>query len=207
MGQAHVGRNARHRRVHVLFKNEVAHIEDRLQPGRVDRLDDAGHVLREGRQAPVVLQQQLHAPLLRPRQTALNCVDHPPKGVVHRVTFPRLHPSLGLDQVVEAALFAEAARVDADRRNPHLVRQIDAVQRVVDMLLAHVRVVVDKVLMDRQIVQVQPQRERLPLELLQVGVLLRFHLPVQNLHTVQAQRRRRVEHALDRGLLLGEMPI
>ena len=118
-------------------------------------------------------------------------VDDPAESVVHGEALPRLHPALGLDEIVEAALFAKAAGVDPDRRDPHLVGQIDAVQCVVDVLLAHVGIVVDKVLVNREVVEVEAQGEGAAFELLQVGVLLRFHLAVEDFHARSAPVRRR----------------
>ena len=130
----------------------------------------------------MVFKQQKHTPPLSVRQAALDGVRHPTEAVIHREPFPRLNPPLRLDQIVEAALFAEAARVHSDRRYAHFVGEIDAVESVVDVLLAHVCIVVYKVLVNREVVKVEAESEGMSLEPLQIRVLLRFHLTVQYLH-------------------------
>ena len=44
---------------------EIARVDRDLQPGRIDRLDDAQHALGRAAQAPVVLQAEHDAQFLR----------------------------------------------------------------------------------------------------------------------------------------------
>ena len=92
-------------------------------------------------------------------------------------------------------------------RDIHLVRQLDALLRVRDIALPHFRIGVDKVLMDRQADQVDTVLESMPLEFLQITVVLGVHLPVQDVHPFDTQPGRLVDHRLDGDFWIAKMPV
>ena len=48
VGQPDVGRNMRHGRVHIIFKKEIAHIQNGFEPGGIDLLNNGAHVGGKG---------------------------------------------------------------------------------------------------------------------------------------------------------------
>ena len=120
-------------------------------------------------------------------QTGVDGVDAPLHAVIFRVAFPRIDPAAGLDQVIKAALFAPAARVDANRTDPQVVGQVDAVDGVVDMLLPLFSGLPNKILVDAQVVDVETQVEGVALELLKVTALFTGQLLLKDLNAMQPQ--------------------
>ena len=88
-----------------------------------------------------------------------------------------------------------------------LRRQINAVQSVIDLLAALLRIRRHEILMDRELNQVQPVAKRRPLALVQVGNRFPAHLPVQNFHTVESHPPGVFNHALDGILVALEVPV
>ena len=140
-------------------------------------------------------------------QTGVDGVYAPLEAIFFGMAFPGLHPAARLDQIIKAALLAPAARVYADGANAHFVGQVNAAQRVVNVLLALCCIFPHKILVNAQVINVQPQLECLPLNALHIAVLFAFHLAMQQLHAVQTQCVRLLQHIGDGRLLWRKMPI
>jgi len=128
-------------------------------------------------------------------------------AVVQRVARQQRLLAAQLHQLVERLHRAPAAGVEPDARDAHAVRQVDALLRVLNVFVAHSGIGIDKVLVNRQADQVDAVRERVPLELLQIAVVLRVHLPVEDVHPFDTKPRRLVDHRLDGHLRVAEMPV
>ena len=85
--------------------------------------------------------------------------------------------------------------------------ELDAVLRVVDVLLPLGRVGMHEVLVDREHGQGEAVAEGRLLEAVHVGRRLVRHLPVQDLDALEAEGRRLLDHLLDRVLLRLEVPV
>lgn len=94
--------------------------------------------------------------------------------------------SLYFHQIVERGYGFPSSRVQPDRRRAQLRGQFDAMQRVIDLLAALLRIRRYEILMDGELNQVQPIAKRRPLELVQVGNRFAAHLPVQKFHAVES---------------------
>ena len=155
----------------------------------------------------MVFQEQHDAPTLGVGDAGGDGIGTPLETVVMGVALPGIDPAFGLDQLVEAAAFAPAARVDANRRATQLMGQVDAVERVVDVLLTLLRLGPYKVLMDAQVVDVEAQTKGMAFELLQIGRRIRLHLTMEDLYAVQPQFRRFIHDSFDGHPLRQKMPI
>lgn len=140
-------------------------------------------------------------------QTGVDGVDTPLHAVIFRVAFPGIDPAARLDQIVKAALFAPAAGVDPNRADAQIMGQIDAVDRVVDMLLTFFGALPDKILVDAQIVDVETQVEGVALEFLKVAALFTGQLTLKDFNPMQAQAVGRIQDSFDRGFFWEEVPV
>ena len=191
----------------VRILEEVAGIHQQPQPRRVDGVDDAQQPLRRTGEAPVVLQRKHHAALGGLGQAFLDRVDAPLESLVQRVARQQRFLAAQLHQLVERLHRAPTAGVESDARDAHAVSQVDALLRVLDVFIAHGGIGIDEILMDRQADQVDAIGERMSFKLLQIAVVLRVHLPVENVHPLDAKPGRLVDHCLDGHFRVAEMPV
>ncbi len=120
----------------------------------------------------MVFQRKHHAALGGLGQAFLDRVDAPLESVVQRVARQQRLLAAQLHQLVERLHRAPTAGVEPDARDAHAVCQVDALLRVLNVFVAHSGIGIDKVLVNRQADQVDAVRERVPLELLQIAVVL-----------------------------------
>jgi hypothetical protein len=85
----------------------------------------------------VVLQSQQHAALLGRLQALAQAVDDPRETVLVRVALDRRLDAALLHELIEVLACPPGAGVHAHGRDAELVGQLDAVDRVIDVALAH----------------------------------------------------------------------
>ena len=155
----------------------------------------------------MVFQRHHHARLLRMGEALPNGLDAPGDGVFFAVSLERRLLAFRLHQLVKRSDRAPTSGIEPDRRNAHLMRQVDAMLRMIDRLAPLGGLGIHEILMDRQHDQIESGLERPPLQSVHVAGAFLLHLPVQDFNAVEAHRRGMIDHFLDRVLRLAEMPV
>jgi len=114
----------------------------------------------------VVFQAEDNATLLRFGQALFQAADDPAEPFVIGDTGQPVFDPLVLHQLVEVFGRAPASRVHANCGNSQRVGQLNAADRMVDVLLPFRRVKLYERLMRRETAQIQAAAKRLLLELL-----------------------------------------
>lgn len=151
-------------------------------------------------------QPQNHAALFGFRQELFNAVDHPAKSVVIAVTCQPWLDAAVLHQLVKILARAPSPGVDPHRRNAEPKSALDRATRLLDILLAALRVGKDEALMRREPAQIEAIGKGPALELLQVGVVAVGHLHFEDFDAVEAHVGRFVDAGFDRRPLAAKVP-
>ena len=107
------------------------------------------------------------------------------------------------------------ARVDADAGNAELIGDLDALVRVLDVLADNFRFRTDKILVGREADQIDPVREGEAFQPVAISasrgverrLFLEVHLPVQNVHSADADAGGFLDHRFDGNFRRTEMPV
>ena len=156
---------------------------------------------------PVVFQRHDDAGLLGVRNAFFDGIDAPLEGIVVCVALQGRFRAFGLHQVIEGFDRSPAARVETHAGNPHLGTQVDAVLGVIDVLVAHGWIGIDKILVNRQHREIQPIDQRQALQLVHVGGRLFLHLAMQDFNAVKADPGGLINHFFAGILVAAKVPV
>ena len=155
----------------------------------------------------MVLECHDHTGVGGMRQALPDRVDAPLQGVFVGVPLESRLVSVRGHQVVERTDRPPAPGIQADGRDAHLVREVDAVLRVIDCPLPLFRAGIDEVLMNRKHREGESQIPGATLEVVHVRLRFVAHLAMQDFDPVEPQAGSMVDDLLDRVLLFREVPV
>ncbi len=113
---------------------EIACVEQDLQPRRIDSVDDSQKALRCSCQAPMVFQSKDYARPLSRGQTSFDTVNDPFETIIFGAAGQGLFDAAILHQIVEVPACAPCPRIEAYERDAELISKLDALYSVVDIL-------------------------------------------------------------------------
>src|SRR5262245_53348723 len=150
----------------------------------------------------MVLQAQEHAALLGRLQTSAQAINDPLETILIRVTFDRRLDATVFHQLVEILARVPGPCIDAHGGNAKLVSELDAMNRVIDILLPLGRIGIKKSLMDRQTAQIEAEKKGPAFEFLKILVGFVRHLTMQEFDSVEAHVGGEINARLQAPILL-----